>query len=139
LKYLLDTCVISELIKKEKNSKVVKWIKKRKESSLFISVLTVGEIQKGISKLPDSHKKEYLKTWIDNDLKKRFSGRILEITEEIATSWGEIQAKSESEGKKMPAIDSLIAATAIKNNLTVVTRNEKDIENSGCKSINPWE
>ncbi|MGD2086709.1 MAG: type II toxin-antitoxin system VapC family toxin [Candidatus Aminicenantes bacterium] len=139
MKYLLDTCVISELIKKEKNSKVVKWIKKRKESSLFISVLTVGEIQKGISKLPDSHKKEYLKTWIDNDLKKRFSGRILEITEEIATSWGEIQAKSESEGKKMPAIDSLIAATAIKNNLTVVTRNEKDIENSGCKSINPWE
>jgi predicted nucleic acid-binding protein len=139
LKYLLDTCVISELIKKEKNNKVVKWIKKRKESSLFISVLTVGEIQKGISKLPDSYKKEYLKTWIDNDLKKRFAGRILEITEEIATSWGEIQAKSESEGKKMPAIDSLIAATAIKNNLTVVTRNEKDIENSGCKSINPWE
>jgi len=139
LKYLLDTCVISELIKKEKNNKVVKWIKKRKESSLFISVLTVGEIQKGISKLPDSHKKEYLKTWIDNDLKKRFAGRILEITEEIATTWGEIQAKSESEGKKMPAIDSLIAATAIKNNLTVVTRNEKDIENSGCKSINPWE
>ena len=139
MKYLLDTCVISELIKKEKNNKVVKWIKKRRESSLFISVLTVGEIQKGISKLPDSHKKEYLKTWIDNDLKKRFAGRILEITEEIATSWGEIQAKSESEGKKMPAIDSLIAATAIKNNLTVVTRNEKDIENSGCKSINPWE
>lgn len=139
MKYLLDTCVISELIKKEKNNKVVKWIKKRKESSLFISVLTVGEIQKGISKLPDSHKKEYLKTWIDNDLKKRFAGRILEITEEIATTWGEIQAKSESEGKKMPAIDSLIAATAIKNNLTVVTRNEKDIENSGCKSINPWE
>jgi predicted nucleic acid-binding protein len=100
LKYLLDTCVISELIKTEKNNKVVKWIKKRKESSLFISVLTVGEIQKGISKLPDSHKKEYLKTWIDDDLKKRFAGRIIEITEEIATSWGEIQAKSESEGKK---------------------------------------
>jgi len=139
LKYLLDTCVISELIKPEKNNKVVKWIKKRKESSLFISVLTIGEIQKGISKLPDSHKKEYLKTWVDNDLKKRFAGRILEITEEIATSWGEIQAKSESEGKKMPVIDSLIAATAIKNNLTVVTRNIKDIENSGCKSINPWE
>ncbi len=139
MKYLLDTCVISELIKPEKNNKVVKWIKKRKESSLFISVLTIGEIQKGISKLPDSHKKEYLKTWVDNDLKKRFAGRILEITEEIATSWGEIQAKSESEGKKMPVIDSLIAATAIKNNLTVVTRNIKDIENSGCKSINPWE
>jgi predicted nucleic acid-binding protein len=116
----------------------VKWIKSRKEDSLYISVLTIGEICKGISKLPDSQKKKSLRNWIDNDLKKRFGGRILEITEEIATSWGEIQAKSEKEGKKMPVIDSLIAATAIKNNLTVVTRNVKDIENSGCKSINPW-
>jgi predicted nucleic acid-binding protein len=138
LKYLLDTCVISELIKPERCNQIVKWIKSRKEDSLYISVLTIGEICKGISKLPDSQKKKSLRNWIDNDLKKRFGGRILEITEEIATSWGEIQAKSEKEGKKMPVIDSLIAATAIKNNLTVVTRNVKDIENSGCKSINPW-
>ena len=139
MKYLLDTCVISELIKPVKNNKVVKWIKSRKEDSLFISVLTIGEIHKGILKLPDSTKKESLRAWVDNDLKKRFAGRMLEITEKIAIFWGEIQATSESEGKKMPVIDSLIAATAIKNNLTVVTRNTKDIENSGCKSINPWE
>lgn len=76
---------------------------------------------------------------MNDDLKKRFAGRIIEITEEIATSWGKVQGKAEKEGKKMPVLDSLIAATAIKNNLTVVTRNIKDIENSGCQSINPWE
>jgi predicted nucleic acid-binding protein len=139
LKYLLDTCVISELIKPEKDSNVVEWMQNKEEDSLFISVLTIGEIHKGISKLPDSIKKQSLQEWVNDDLKKRFTGRILEITEEIATCWGEIQAKSESEGKKMPVLDSLIAATAIKNNLTVATRNVKDIENSGCKSINPWE
>ena len=139
MRYLLDTCVISELIKPGENNKIVEWIQSKDEDSLFISVLTIGEIQKGISKLPDSRRKESLRTWVDNDLKKRFSGRILEISEKIATTWGEIQANSEKDGKKMPVIDSLIAATAIKNNLTVVTRNVKDIENSGCISINPWE
>ena len=139
MRYLLDTCVISELIKPGENNKIVEWIQSKDEDSLFISVLTIGEIQKGISKLPDSRRKESLRTWVDNDLKKRFSGRILEISEKIATTWGEIQANSEKDGKKMPVIDSLIAATAIKNNLTVVTRNVKDIENSGCRSINPWE
>lgn len=139
MKYLLDTCVISELIKPGKNNKIVEWMQSKEENSLFISVLTIGEIHKGISKLPDSRRKESLRTWVDNDLKKRFAGRILEISEKIATIWGEIQAKSEKDGKKMPVIDSLIAAAAIKNNLTVVTRNVKDIENSGCRSINPWE
>ena len=139
MKYLLDTCVISELIKPGKDNKIIEWIQNKAENSLFISVLTLGEIHKGISKLPDSQRKESLRTWVDNDLKRRFASRILEISEEIATTWGEIQAKSEKDGKKMPVIDSLIAATAIKKNLIVVTRKIKDIENSGCKSINPWE
>jgi len=139
LKYLLDTCVISELIKPEKDTNVVEWMQNKEENSLFISVLTIGEIHKGIAKLPDSPKKQSIQEWVNDDLKKRFAGRIIEITEEIATSWGKIQGKAEKEGKKMPVLDSLIAATAIKNNLTVVTRNIKDIENSGCQSINPWE
>ena len=139
MNYLLDTCVISEIIKPGKDKKIVEWIQSKAEDSLFISVLTLGEIHKGISKLPDSRRRKSLWTWVDNDLKNRFAGRILEISEEIATCWGEIQAKSETDGKKMPVIDSLIAATAIKHNFTVVTRNVKDIENSGCKSINPWE
>lgn len=126
-------------MKSKGNDKVVTWIKNAKENHLFISVLTIGEIHKGISKLPESQKKESLKSWVDNDLKKRFTGRVLEITEDIATFWGEMQGKAEKDGRKMPVIDSLIAATALKNNLTVVTANVKDIENSGCKIINPWE
>jgi len=139
LRYLLDTCVISELIKPGQNKRVADWIKNKDEGSFFISVLTIGEIHKGISKLPDSRRKKSLLTWVDRDLKERFRGRILGINEAIATSWGKIQAKSERNGIPMPVIDSLIAATAIKHNLTVVTRNVKDIENSGCKFINPWE
>lgn len=139
MKYLLDTCFISELIKPEIDCNVVEWMQNKEEASFFISVLTIGEIHKGISKLPDSIKKRSLQEWVNVDLKKRFAGRVIEITEGIATSWGEIQGRAEKEGKKMPVLDSLIAATAIKNNLTVVTRNVKDIEHSGCQSINPWE
>jgi predicted nucleic acid-binding protein len=139
LKYLLDTCVISALIKPHQNEKVVKWIQEKEEDDLFLSVLTIGEIHKGIAKLPESKKKRSLSKWVEEDLKKRFSGRVLDITEEIAIQWGEIQGESEKKGKKMPVIDSLIAAAAIKEDLTVVTRNTKDMENSGCKIINPWE
>lgn len=139
MKYLLDTCVISELIRPKRSEKVVAWIKSRREDHLYISALTIGEIHKGISKLPESKKKKSLQAWVENDLKKRFAGRILEITEETAALWGEIQGKAEKDGKRMPVIDSLIAATAVKNNLTVVSRNVKDMENSGCKIINPWD
>lgn len=139
MKYLIDTCVLSELIKPQKNEKVTEWILDKKETHLFISVLTIGELNKGITKLPDSKRKDAINSWVNNDLKKRFAGRILEITEEIAALWGEIQGKAEKRGKKMAVIDSLIAATAIINNLTVVTRNVKDFKNSGCKIINPWE
>lgn len=139
MKYLLDTCVISALIKPHQNEKVVKWIQEKEENDLFLSVLTIGEIHKGIAKLPGSKKKRSLIKWVEEDLKKRFAGKLLDITEEIAIQWGEIQGESEKKGKKMPVIDSLIAAAAIKEDLTVVTRNTKDMENSGCKIINPWE
>lgn len=139
MKYLLDTCIISALIKPHQNEKVVEWIQEKEENDLFLSVLTIGEIHKGIAKLPESKKKKSLIKWVEEDLKKRFAGRILDINEEIAIQWGEIQGESEKKGKKMPVIDSLIAAAAIKEDLTVVTRNTKDMENSGCKIINPWE
>jgi len=100
LKYLLDTCVISELIKPEKDTNVVEWMQNKEENSLFISVLTIGEIHKGIAKLPDSPKKQSIQEWVNDDLKKRFAGRIIGITEKIATSWGKIQGKAEKEGKK---------------------------------------
>lgn len=139
MNYLLDTCVISELVKIQGDENVLDWIKNTGESGLFLSVLTIGEIHKGIAKLPDSKRKLELRIWVDNDLKKRFKGRIIDITQEIAIKWGDIQGEAEKIGKKMPVLDSLLAATALVNNFTLVTRNVRNVETSGCDVLNLWE
>ena len=132
MKYLLDTCVVSELIKKYPDPKVAKWVTSTEESRLFLSVLTFGEIHKGIEKLPKSKKKEKLHNWVNYELRERFEKRIIDFDLQIATTWGKIQAFSELAGKPMPAIDGQIAATGITHNLTVVTRNTSDMEISGA-------
>lgn len=139
MNYLLDTCVISELIKKQPNSKVVQWISDIEEANLFISVLTIGELHKGIEKLPESRKKNKLHKWVTYDMKKRFQNKIIDFDLHTASIWGKIQAKSEMSGQKLPAIDSLIAATGVSHDLIVVTRNTKDMESSGVELLNPWE
>jgi hypothetical protein len=139
LNYLLDTCVISELIKPKPSSKVTKWLRSCPEEGLFLSSLTIGEIQKGISKLPDSRKRKKLQSWLDSELTQRFDKRILGIDFKVAQKWGEIQASSEIAGLKMPVIDSLIASIGIVFEMTVVTRNTADMKNSGVRLFNPWE
>lgn len=139
MNYLLDTCVISELIKPKPNSKVVKWLRSCRDENLFLSVLTIGEIQKGISKLPDSRKRNNLQEWMDAELILRFDRRILGIDFKIAQKWGEIQASAEITGTKMPVIDSLIAAIGLVHNLTIVTRDISGMEKSGVKLFNPWK
>jgi len=138
MNYLLDTCVLSELIKKNPSAKVVKWVSKTEEAHLFISVLTIGEIHKGIEKLPESKKKEKLHKWVNYDLKERFKNRIIDFDLQTATVWGKIQAQSELSGKSMPAIDGQIVATGISYDLIVVTRNITDMEISGASLLNPW-
>ena len=102
MNYLLDTCIISELIKPKPNSKVIKWLRSCREESLFLSSLTIGEIQKGISKLSEARKKNELQTWLDVELALRFDRRILGIDIAVAKKWGDIQASSELAGNKMP-------------------------------------
>lgn len=138
MKYLLDTCVISELVKKKSNNNVIRWLESADDDSLFLSILTIGEIQKGISKLPDSNKKTFIQNWLDNDLINRFSNRIIDINIEIINIWGILIGKSESKGISIPTIDSLIGATAIAQNMTVITRNIRDIEKTGAKTLNIW-
>lgn len=138
MNYLLDTCVISELIKKQPNPKVVQWISDVEEASLFISVLTIGELHKEIEKLPESKKKNKLHKWVTYDLKKRFENKIIDFDLQTATIWGKIQANSELLGRTLRAIDALIAATGISHDLIVVTRNTKDMEISGVDLLNPW-
>ncbi len=108
------------------------------EHHLYISVLTLGEIQKGISRLVSSKRKHSLQSWLNEDLRNRFENRVLEITPEIALVWGEIQGKAENEGAPLPVIDALLAATALIHEMTIVTRNQKDMRRSGVKILNPW-
>ena len=139
MSYLLDTCVVSELVKSNPNPKVISWVNSRHEEDIFLSSITIGEIQKGISRLPESSKKDELQEWLERQLIERFPRRVLGIDLKVARKWGEIQALSEKSGVKMPVIDSLIASIGVVHNLTVVTRNTRDMEASGVGLFNPWE
>ena len=139
MKYLLDTCVVSELIKPKINENVISWIENIEENQLYLSVLTLGEIEKGIAKLPLSLRKSNLKTWLEKDLVLRFENRILNVTPEVARYWGNLQGELEKQGKPMPIADGLIAATALIHNLTLVTRNIKDVARSGVCTLNIWQ
>ena len=138
MNYLLDTCVISELIRENPEANVVSWISGIPETSLYLSVLTFGEIHKGIEKLPVSKRKDKLHKWVNSDLRIRFKNRILDLNLDVATKWGQVQGRAEQVGKPMPSIDGLIAATALSHDLIVVTRNTKDMEQSGVTMVNPW-
>jgi predicted nucleic acid-binding protein len=138
VKYLLDTCVISELTKPAPNQKVIGWLNGVPSDSLFISVITVGEIRKGLTKLKPSEKKRRLTEWL-NTLLRRYSERILAVDLTIAENWGMIQGDAEKAGKPMASVDSLLAATAYTLNMTLVTRNERDFIQGPAPVINPWE
>ena|SRR3990167_5063058 len=135
MSYLLDTNVISELVRKKPAKSVVEWIQTISRESLFISVLTIGELRYGIEKIAEQKKKEALKLWLDTDLKRWFQNRELAISIEIANKWGFLQHKMQ---RPIPVIDSLLAATAIHHDLKMVTRNEKDFQYPGLELINPW-
>ncbi len=137
-RYLLDTCIISELIKKHPDRNVTMWLSRQEEDRLFLSVLTLGELEKGISKLPKSHRRKKLSAWVSRDLAARFEGKLLPIDEDVARAWGQRAGAAERRGRKLPVIDSLLAATAIVHDLQVATRNTDHIEQAGVVAINPW-
>jgi len=139
MRYLLDTNVISELLKKEPDRRVLGWIEEQEEEALFLSVITFGELQKGVSKLSDQTRAGRLQTWVDQDLAARFEGRILSLDLDVLLTWGRIQGNSEKDGNPLPVMDSLIAATALAHHLTVATRNVKDMERCQAPVHNPWD
>jgi predicted nucleic acid-binding protein len=136
--YLIDTNCISELVKPKPNKNVLKWFDDQNELDLYLSVITFGELREGVEKLPDSKRKRKLNHWINEDLLHRFKNRTLDITLLEVNKWGEVLAKAEKGGKALPAVDALIASTALAHNLAVITRNTKDMEASGVELINPW-
>jgi len=140
MNYLLDPCVLSEYIKKTPNIQVIQWVDEQSEASLFISVLTLAELKKGIIKIKQSQPSRYrkLEHWL-NQIKQRFADRILPLSNNILDIWAKHCGESEATGRKLPIIDSLIAATAYQYNLVIVTRNIKDFNFTSTKVFSPWE
>ena len=136
--FLLDTNVISELVKSRPNPRVTNWVSSVDEALLSLSVLTFGEIRKGIAALPATARRSTLEAWLDHDLTSRFAGRILPIDQAVADRWGRLSAIVASRKLVLPVIDGLLAATALHHNLTLVTRNTRDIEATTVPVFNPW-
>lgn len=139
MKYLLDTCVISEAVAKQPNQQVLQWLGSLDPNDVYLSVVTIGEIKKGIERLPASKRKDALDQWLRDDLLAQFRHRIIGLDVELMLQWGTLLARLEARGKMMPAVDAMIAAIAIQDDLTLVTRNETDFIESGARLFNPWK
>ena len=114
---------------------MVTWFEDRPATTLYISVLTLGEIRKGIEALGKGRRKLRLLDWIETDLPAFFGGRILPIDEAVADCWGRLLGAA---GRPLPAIDSLLAATALTHGLALVTRNVDDFPHPDLEVTNPW-
>lgn len=137
MKFLLDTCVLSELVKSKPDPKVLAWINTRKESELHVAAMTMAELQRGVARLPLSRRKTELTDWLEK-LRIGFDGRIFSFSAETAVCWGDMCARAESDGRTMAAFDSIIAATAMEHGLVLVTRNEQDFSKAPVVLFNPW-
>ena len=136
--YLLDTCAISEMVAVKPNHNVLEWFEHQPESTLYLSVITWGEIQKGIYQLPAGKRRLKLETWLFDELFSTFQGRIINIDEKLITTWAKMLAGFKSKGLIRPSLDSLIEATALQHNMILVTRNEKNFRDSEVSIFNPW-
>lgn len=137
--YLLDTNVISELVRPKPERRVMEWMEAADESVLYLSVLTLGEIRKGVAGQVQGKRRTHLETWLEVDLQSRFSGRIVPIDSAIADRWGLLVAEAKRKGRVLAVIDGLLAATALHHNLTVVSRNASDFKDAQVQVLNPWQ
>lgn len=136
MSYLLDTNILSETIRRAPNKSVITWLDQIPGESLFVSVLTLGEIRKGVEAIEDKKRREKLRLWLEHELPAWFEGRVLPVDIAVADRWGRILAEV---GRPVPTIDSLLAATALHYELRLVTRNARDFEYPGLEVINPFK
>lgn len=140
MSYLLDTCVFSELVARRPDENVTAWFSAARPMQLYMSVITIGEIKRGIEKLThDARRKQTLSEWLEEDLLVRFQGRILVLDTPVMLEWGRLVAGLERRGRKLPTLDSLMAAQALYHRHNLVTRNVRDFLNTGLELFNPWE
>jgi predicted nucleic acid-binding protein len=138
MNYMLDTCIVSELVKRQPSPVVVGWLSSIPVRDLFISAITLGEIQKGISRLaPNDHRLPPLEAWLA-EIQHDYSGRIVAFDESAAILWGRIAGENSRKGRTLPVADSQIAATALASGMTLVTRNVSDMAGMGVPIFNPF-
>ncbi|MGO9271801.1 MAG: type II toxin-antitoxin system VapC family toxin [Terriglobia bacterium] len=137
--YLVDTNVPSDLTRETPDARVTAFLRNAGKESLFLSVMTLGEICKGIDMLPVSRKRKELQVWLEVDVRSWYAGRILPVTESIAERWGHLAATAKHRGNAVAVVDAVIAATALEHGLTLVTRNVKDFAGLGVVLLNPWD
>ena len=137
MSYLVDTNIFSEPVKPNPEPKVVEWLRSH-ERELYVSTVTIGEIRRGIERLPEGKRKTQLRAWLQT-LCDCMKGRVLSFNTSTAHVWGQLKAKWDKAGISVPSLDSQIAATAQRHGLTVVTRNTSDFDKTGVKVLNPFE
>ena len=138
MRFLLDTNVISEPLKASPDERVLRWLQGHPAADYAVSVLTLGELQKGVSMMAAGRRRVALERWLANELPRQFSNRVLDVDDKTALSWGRLTAKGVAAGRPLPVVDGLLLASAEVRGLTFVTRNEGDCAGRGVPVINPW-
>lgn len=137
MSYLLDTNVIFEVVGKRPEPRVVAWLESVPNELLFLSVISVGELRQGVERLPARGRREKLLVWLEHEIPAWFGNRLLTVDTVVADRWGRLMASAE---RTLPAVDSLLAATALAHGLRLVTRNERDFEGiTDLEVVNPWK
>ena len=137
--FLLDTNVVSELMKPRPSRKVASWVAATAEELMYLSVITIGELRKGIELLAvDDPRRPALQGWLDRDVRLRFAGRLLSLDDGVAERWGQLEAFARKRRWTVPTIDAQLAATALHHGLTFVTRNTTDVAPTGVPVFDPW-
>jgi predicted nucleic acid-binding protein len=137
--FLLDTNCLSELVRARPEPLVLSWLEAVDEDLCYVSVLTLGEIRKGVALLPQSRRRTQLEGWLEVELNTRFAGRVLPVDAVIADRWGQLTAEAKKRGKTLTVVATLLAATALHHNLTIVSRNLKHFDGTPVPVLNPWE
>ncbi len=138
MSYLLDTNVISEPKRPRPNERVLRWLTTVDDGETFLSALTIGEMKKGVEKLPSSQSRARVQKYLEKT-RRRFSGRILPISEQTFLVWGKMIAELEKQGIARPVLDSFLEATALEHDLILVTRNVRNFKHSSVTILNPWD
>ena len=138
MNFLLDTSVVSETTRPQPSAMVLGWIAAQAGETLFISAITIGELRRGALVLAAGKKRNALLRWIETGIKADFAGRILPVDTAVMERWAELQIATQKVGRRLPLMDSLLAATALAHGLTLATRNLADFQAAGVPLLDPW-